>query len=78
MNGWLVALGEVGLADELLVGWAPVIAALELIQSGKGRFEVVVDGELVFSKAALGLHAAAGEVTALIVARLGPPRDPEH
>jgi len=33
---------------------------------------VTVDGELVFSKAALGRHAEPGEVAALVRARLGP------
>ena len=37
-----------------------------LIESSGGRFEVKVDGELVFSKATLGRHAEPGEVLALI------------
>lgn len=67
----------VGLADELLQGWAPVIGRLELLPSSKGRFEVTVDGDLIFSKAALGRHARPGEVAALVRDRLGPeiPRD---
>ena len=40
-----------------------------------GRFEVTLDGELLFSKASLGRHAKPGEVHALVVARLGPPID---
>jgi selenoprotein W-related protein len=60
------------LADELLSGWAPVIAGLELVSSTKGRFEVTVDGELVFSKAELGRHARAGEVASLVRNRIGP------
>jgi len=61
----------------LLRGWAPVIAALELVPSSKGRFEVIVDGDLVFSKAALGRHAEPGEIAALVRARIGPeiPRE---
>lgn len=31
----------------------------------KGRFEVTIDGELVFSKAELGRHAEPGEVVGL-------------
>jgi len=67
----------VGLTDELLQGWAPVIAAIDLLPSSKGRFEVILDGELIYSKAALGRHAEPGEVAALVRDRLGPeiPRD---
>ena len=57
----------------MLTNWAPIIAQLDLLPSSKGRFEVIVDGELVFSKAALGRHAEPGEVAALIEQRLGPP-----
>ena len=62
----------VGLTDELLRGWAPIIKTVELIPSSKGRFEVVLDGELIFSKAGLGRHAEAGEIAALVRERLGP------
>ena len=49
-----------------------MIAAIELVPSSKGRFEVTLDGELIFSKAALRRHAEPGEVAALVRARLGP------
>jgi selenoprotein W-related protein len=62
----------VGLTDELLQGWAPILETVELLPSSKGRFEVTVDGELVFSKAALGRHAEPGEVAGLVRERLGP------
>jgi selenoprotein W-related protein len=39
---------------------------VRLIPSSGGRFEVTVDGQLVFSKAAARRHAAAGEVVQLI------------
>ncbi|MBV8159687.1 MAG: Rdx family protein [Acidimicrobiia bacterium] len=67
----------VGLTDELLSGWAPVIAEIELAPSSGGRFEVTLDGELLFSKAALGRHANAGEITTIVRERIGPeiPRD---
>ena len=61
------------MTDELLTSWAPIIKGVKLIPSSGGRFEVVVDGELVFSKKALKRHAEPGEVTALVEARLGPP-----
>jgi selenoprotein W-related protein len=49
-----------------------VIERLDLVPAGKGRFEVTVDDELVFSKATLGRHAEPGEVAALVRERLGP------
>ncbi len=45
---------------------------LELLPSSKGRFEVTLDDELIFSKASLGRHAKPGEVVALIRERIGP------
>ena len=58
-------------------GWAPIIETIELVPSSKGRFEVTLDGELIFSKAALGRHAKPGEVAKLVRAKIGPeiPRD---
>jgi len=55
-----------------LQGWAPILETIELIPSSKGRFEVTVDGELVFSKAELKRHAEPGEVARLVRERLGP------
>jgi selenoprotein W-related protein len=49
-----------------------VFAEIELVPSSKGRFEVTLDGELIFSKASLGRHAQAGEIAALVRARVGP------
>jgi selenoprotein W-related protein len=60
---------------ELLDGWAPRIARAVLLPSSGGRFEVTLDGELLFSKASLQRHARPGEVYGLIAARLGPPVD---
>ncbi len=62
----------VGLTDELLKGWAPIIEDIDLIPSSGGRFEVTLDGELIFSKAALKRHAEPGEVVALVRERIGP------
>jgi selenoprotein W-related protein len=50
-----------------------VIQAIELLPSSKGRFEVTLDDELIFSKAALGRHAKPGEVAGLVAERIGPP-----
>ena len=49
-----------------------MIRTIELVPSSKGRFEVTLDGELIFSKAALGRHAQPGEVTGLVRDRIGP------
>ena len=45
---------------------------IELVPSSKGRFEVTLDGELIFSKAALGRHAKPGEIATLVRQRIGP------
>jgi len=41
-----------------------------MIPSGGGVFEVVLDGELVYSKKATGRHAEPGEVAALVRGKL--------
>jgi len=41
-------------------------ATVELIPSGKGRFEVVRDGTPVFEKSRLGRHPTPGEVVSLL------------
>ena len=43
---------------------------ITLTPSGGGVFEVVVDGDLVFSKKALGRHAEDGEVLPLVSAAM--------
>jgi len=50
------------------------IRSWTLIPSTGGRFEVTLNGELIFSKIALGRHAEPGEVRALIEARLAALR----
>ena len=43
--------------------------------SSGGRFEVTLDGDLIFSKAALKRHAEPGEIEAApYVSRVGGPR----
>lgn len=56
----------------MLTAWAPIISAIELVPSSKGRFEVTLDGELIFSKAELGRHARPGEVAGLLRQHVGP------
>ena len=61
------------LANELLTGWAPILRTVELRSGSTGRFEVTLDGELVFSKAQLHRHPKQGEVAAEFERRLGRP-----
>jgi len=56
----------------LLTGWAPIIETVELIPASKGRFEVTIDGDLVFSKLSLKRHAEPGEIVAIAREKLGP------
>jgi selT/selW/selH-like putative selenoprotein len=56
-----------------LTNWAPIIKTVELLPSSKGRFEVTLDDQLVFSKASLRRHANPGEVVAIVGQVLGPP-----
>jgi predicted Rdx family selenoprotein len=65
----------VSLADELLTGWAPILKGVELASGTKGRFEVTLDGELIFSKVALERHANPGEISAAVERRLGARLD---
>jgi selenoprotein W-related protein len=46
-------------------------AEVQLVESSGGVFEVTVDGDLIFSKEALGRHAQPGEVLRLLRERMG-------
>jgi selenoprotein W-related protein len=52
------------------------IRSWRLIPGKGGVFEVTLNGELVFSKKALGRHAEPGEIRALIVKKLDEIRPP--
>ena len=54
------------LANELLKQFEADIASVGLVPADGGRFEVSVNGELVFSKKQVGRHAEAGEVVGLV------------
>jgi selT/selW/selH-like putative selenoprotein len=62
----------VSLAEELLGRWAPIMRSFDLKSSGKGRFEVTLDGALLYSKLATGRFPNPGEIATLFEARLGP------
>ena len=59
------------MTDALLSRWGRSISSLELVPSSGGRFEVTIDGELIFSKLELQRHAEPGEVERLAEKRLG-------
>ena len=48
--------------DELLKGYEHVIESVALIPSDGGRFEVSVNGDLIYSKLQTKRYAEAGEV----------------
>lgn len=54
------------MAEQLLVAYKKDVAAFSLVPSDRGRFEVSLDGELVFSKLQEGRFPNDGEVEALI------------
>jgi selenoprotein W-related protein len=56
----------VGLAEELLKEFEHLIESLALIPSDGGRFEVSVNGRLIYSKLQTKRHAEPGEVLGLI------------
>jgi selenoprotein W-related protein len=56
------------MAEQLLGEFEEQIEAITLIPSGGGRFEVTVDGDLVYSKLGTGSHADYEDVA-------GPIRD---
>ncbi len=49
-------------AHDLLRDYQHVIAELRLITGSKGIFNVIVDGETLYSKHSTGRHALPGEV----------------
>jgi selenoprotein W-related protein len=56
----------VGLTEELLKHYEHLIEELKLIPSDGGRFEVTVNGQLLYSKLATHRHAELGEVLGLV------------
>jgi selenoprotein W-related protein len=65
----------VSLAAEVLSRWAPIMRAVELQSGSGGVFEVMLDGELVFSKKAARRFPKPGEVAGLFEKKLGPALD---
>ncbi len=57
--------------EDLLKTYQHVISETILINGSKGIFDVIVDGELLYSKGATGRHAEPGEVLELFRAKYG-------
>jgi selenoprotein W-related protein len=55
----------------LLKEFESKISAIRIIPSDGGRFEVSVDGELIYSKLSTGRHAEPGEVMAIFRKQYG-------
>jgi selenoprotein W-related protein len=60
----------VSVTTDLLKELEPYVSSWELIPSDGGRFEVSVDGELVYSKLETGRHTDSDELRPLIKAKL--------
>lgn len=58
------------MAEELLTTYPDTIAALTLIPSAGGRYEVTVNSDLIFSKAASGRFPEPAEIKDLLKQRL--------
>ena len=58
--------------EELLGDYQHIINDMKLIPSGGGRFELVVNGDLVYSKKATGRHVDDGEVVRIFEGIIGP------
>ena len=56
--------------DQLLKDFELQIESLEIIPSDGGRFEVTVNGDLVYSKKKTGRHAEIDEVRKLLQAKV--------
>jgi len=56
----------VSLAEELLKNYEHTIEGLTLVPSDGGKFEVTVNGQLLYSKIATHRHAEPGEVLGLV------------
>jgi len=56
----------VSLMDELLKQYEHVVETITLVPSDGGKFEVSVNGELIYSKLETHRHAGPGEVLGLV------------
>jgi len=61
----------VSLMDELLKQYEHVVETITLVPSDGGKFEVSVNGELIYSKLETHRHAGPGEVLGLVRKMIG-------
>ncbi len=59
------------LAEELLKNYEHLIETITLVPSDGGRFEVTVNGQLLYSKLDTHRHAEPGEVLGLVRKMVG-------
>ena len=57
--------------QDLLSNYQHIISETTLIHGAKGIFDVIVDGQMLYSKAETGRHAEQGEVLALFTSTYG-------
>lgn len=60
---------------ELIQSYEDRIQSITLMPSDEGRFEVTVEGTLIYSKLTTGRHAEPGEIARLLSDRLAEDRD---
>lgn len=58
--------------QDLLSNYQHVIEDLRLVTGGQGVFDVVVNGQAIYSKGETGRHANDGEVLKLFSELVGP------
>lgn len=51
--------------EDLLKNYQHIIAETRLLNGSKGIFDVIVDGDMLYSKHETGRHAESGEVLSL-------------
>jgi selenoprotein W-related protein len=56
----------VSLVAELIKSFEPEIETITLIPSDGGRFEVTINGKLIYSKLETRRHAELGEILGLV------------
>jgi len=61
----------VSAAQDLMQNYQHVIDELHLVMGDKGIFDVVVNGDRIYSKGDTGRHANPGEVLELFTAHVG-------
>lgn len=54
------------LAGDLLKNFESEIESITLVPSGGGRFEISVNGQLIYSKLQTGRHPEPGEIVGMV------------